>query len=259
VTPAINPPGAASLNNSDTARVVNGDGTPGTNAGHSSSSNRRRWKDDGDEMAAHDEQREPRTVSYLVMRNRLVRAEPAVNAQDVSVVPGGSASLDSRLSRGLVAIARIGIAFLWIQNVGWKTPRDDFGRRAGGGLHGFTKDGVDHPVFSPYASFLRHVVLPHFLFFGWLTLLVESAVGALLLVGLATRLFALIGFVQALAITLSVLNTPGEWHWSYYLMMIGQLLLFATCAGRVAGVDGALREVWQASGKPLARLFVLAS
>ena len=210
-------------------------------------------------MAAHDEQREPRTVSYLVMRNRLVRAEPAVNAQDVSVVPGGSASLDSRLSRGLVAIARIGIAFLWIQNVGWKTPRDDFGRRAGGGLHGFTKDGVDHPVFSPYASFLRHVVLPHFLFFGWLTLLVESAVGALLLVGLATRLFALIGFVQALAITLSVLNTPGEWHWSYYLMMIGQLLLFATCAGRVAGVDGALREVWQASGKPLARLLVLAS
>ena len=180
-------------------------------------------------------------------------------AEDTSVVLDGSTSLDGRLSRGVVALARVGIAFLWIQNVGWKSPGDDFGRRGGGGLYGFTKDGVDHPVFSPYASFLKHVVLPHFLVFGWLTLLVESAVGALLLVGLATRLFALIGFAQAIAITLSVLNTPGEWHWSYYLMMIGQLFLFATAAGRVAGVDGVLRKRWQASTNPLARALVLAS
>jgi thiosulfate dehydrogenase [quinone] large subunit len=201
----------------------------------------------------------PGTVPYLVMRNRLVAAVTRGNADQMSAIREGSTSLDSRLSRGAVAIARIGIGFLWIQNVGWKSPRDDFGRRGGGGLYGFTKDGVDHPVFSPYASFLKHVVLPHFLFFGWLTLLVESAIGAFLLVGLATRLFALIGLVQAIAITLSVLNTPGEWHWSYYLMMIGQLFLFATAAGRVAGVDGALRARWQASRNALPRLLVLAS
>jgi thiosulfate dehydrogenase (quinone) large subunit len=177
----------------------------------------------------------------------------------MSVVQAGSISLDSRLSRGLVAVARIGIAFLWIQNVGWKSPENDFGRQTGGELYGYVKDGVDHPVFSPYASLLNHVVLPHFLFFGWWTLLIESAVGAFLLVGLATRLFALIGFGHVIAMTLSVLNTPGEWHWSYYLMMIGQLFVFATCAGRVAGVDGALRERWKASRSPLARLLVLAS
>jgi thiosulfate dehydrogenase (quinone) large subunit len=200
-------------------------------------------------------QRRPRSVPHLVMR----RGDARVEAYGVTSELVVSRSLDSRLSRGAVALARIGIAFLWIQNVGWKTPRDDFGRRVGGGLYGFTKDGVDHPVFSPYASFLKHVVMPHFLFFGWLTLLVESAVGAFLLVGLATRLFALIGLVQAAAITLSVLNTPGEWHWTYYLMMIGQLFLFATAAGRVAGVDGVLRGSWQASRSPLAKALVLAS
>jgi thiosulfate dehydrogenase [quinone] large subunit len=194
-------------------------------------------------------------VPYLVRRTRL----PWVKADGVTADVVASRSLDNRLSRGAVAIGRIGLAFLWIQNVGWKSPRDDFGRRDGGGLYGFTKDGVDHPVFSPYASVLKHLVLPHFLIFGWLTLLVESAVGAFLLVGLATRLFALIGLVQAIAIALSVLNTPGEWHWSYYLMMIGQLLLFATSAGRVAGVDGVLRNQWTASNNPLARMLVLAS
>jgi thiosulfate dehydrogenase [quinone] large subunit len=209
--------------------------------------------------AAHAWQRRPRTVSHFVMCSPLVGGETPVNAEDVTAGLARSTSLDSRLSRGAVAIARIGIAFLWIQNVGWKSPRDDFGRRGGGGLYGFTKDGVDHPVFSPYASLLKHVVLPHFLVFAWLTLLVEATVGAFLLVGLATRLFALIGFVQAIAIALSVLNTPGEWHWSYYLMMLSQLLLFAIAAGRVAGVDGVLRERWQASRSRLAGALVLAS
>lgn len=168
-------------------------------------------------------------------------------------------SLDTRMSGVVIAVTRVGLALLWIQNVGWKNPGDNFGKETGGGLYGFTNDGVTHPVFSPYASVLKHVVLPNFTFFGWMTLLVESSLATFLLVGLATRLFALVGVLQSTAIMLSVLNTPGEWHWSYYLMIIGHLFLFATAAGRFGGVDGVLRPQWSASRTRLSRLLLLAS
>ncbi len=166
----------------------------------------------------------------------------------------GVGVIGTRMSRWIIVLARVGLAFLWIQNVSWKSPGDNFGRNSGTGLYGYTVDAVTHPVFAPYASFVKHVVLPNFTFFAWMTLLVEAALGAFLLVGLATRFFALVGVVQSVAIMLSVLNLPGEWHWSYYLMIIGHLFLFATAAGRVGGLDGLLRPRWLASGRPLMRL-----
>ena len=57
--------------------------------------------------------------------------------------------------------------------------------------------------------------------------------------------------MQTLAITLSVLNTPAEWQWSYYLMFAAQFVILATAAGRVTGVDGLLRPRWSlSSGRP---------
>ncbi len=156
------------------------------------------------------------------------------------------ASMDTRLSRLCVVVLRIGVALLWIQNASWKTP-PDFGRRDNGGLYFFTRFAVDHPVLPPYAWFVEQVVLPNFAFFGWVTLLIESALGAFLLVGLATRLWAVVGIAQSLAIMLSVLNAPNEWHWSYYLMILVHVAIFATAAGRSFGVDGVLRPTWLAS------------
>jgi thiosulfate dehydrogenase [quinone] large subunit len=95
--------------------------------------------------------------------------------------------------------------------------------------------------------------------FGWVTLLVEAGLGAFLLVGLATRLWALIGVAQSVAIALSVLNAPHEWPWAYYLMILIHLVFFATAAGRAYGVDGVLRPSWQASSNPLTRMLVRVS
>jgi thiosulfate dehydrogenase [quinone] large subunit len=165
-----------------------------------------------------------------------------VLAPDAAVEP-----LDrSRLARAVVALTRVGVALLWIQNAGWKTP-PDFGADADppAGLYKFTNFAVEHPVFPPYAWLVEHVVLPNFTFFGWTVLLVEAALGAFLLVGLLTRLWAAIGIAQTLAITLSVLNTPDEWHWSYFLMLLAHLVLLGTAAGRVGGLDGLLRPVWR--------------
>jgi thiosulfate dehydrogenase [quinone] large subunit len=183
----------------------------------------------------------------------------ATSTNSTTSAPGRWTNVDARLMYVVLAAARIFVAFLWIQNVGWKTPAGGFGQDSGGTLYGYVVDGITHPVLAPYASILSNVVLPHFLVFAWLTLIVEMSIGAFLLVGLATRLFALIGAAQAIAIGLSLLNTPGEWHWSYYLLVIGQLFIFATAAGRYAGVDGVLRPRWAASRNPLARLLMVAS
>jgi thiosulfate dehydrogenase [quinone] large subunit len=159
----------------------------------------------------------------------------------------------SRVDRALIALVRVGVALLWVQNASWKTPPDF---RA---LRQWTGYAVEFPVFGPYAWLVEHVVLPNFVFFGWAVLLVEASLGAFLLVGLATRFWALVGVGQTLAITLSALNAPHEWVWSYLLMLLAHLALFATAAGRYFGLDGVLRPGWLRSSSWLARLLVRAS
>ncbi len=164
---------------------------------------------------------------------------------------------DGRLVRGGLCALRVGVALMWIQNVAWKVP-PDFGERENTGLYLFTRWAVDFPVFPPFAWFVENIVLTTFPVFGWITLLMEAGLGAFLLIGLATRFWAVVGIVQSLAITLSVLNAPHEWHWAYYLMILAHTAIFATAAGRAYGVDGVLRPYWVESGrgfeKVLARL-----
>ncbi|MEO7980291.1 MAG: TQO small subunit DoxD [Sporichthyaceae bacterium] len=161
-------------------------------------------------------------------------------------------------SRVVVAGVRIAVALMWIQNVNWKRP-PDFGRDADRGLYKFTNDAVLHPVVAPFSWFVERVVLPNFTLFGYATLLLEFSLGAFLLAGLLTRLWAVIGIVQTAAITMSVLNAPNEWQWSYYLMFAAHFVLLASAAGRVAGLDAILRPRWRRSGSRLAALALKAS
>jgi thiosulfate dehydrogenase (quinone) large subunit len=56
-----------------------------------------------------------------------------------------------------------------------------------------------------------------------------------------------------------VLNAPHEWYWSYLLMLLVHVALFAAAAGRYAGLDGLLRPGWELSRSSAARLLVWAS
>lgn len=158
--------------------------------------------------------------------------------EDLLTRPGDG---QTRTNGLLIAALRVGVALLWIENVGWKRPPDFTSLRR------FTNDAVDHPVLAPFSWLVENVVLPHFTFFAWMTLLLEASLGAFLLIGLGTRLWAVLGIGQTLAITLSVLNAPNEWEWSYYLMILAHLAVFATAAGRSYGLDGVLRPGWERS------------
>ena len=143
-------------------------------------------------------------------------------------------------------LVRIGVAFIWIQGAGWKAP-PDFGEDAGRGLYRFTRFAITDEVFAPWTWFVREVVLPNFQVFGWLVLISEAALGAFLLLGLATRFWAIIGVVQATAIMLTVSNAPNEFGGTYWLLIIANLAVFALAAGRVGGLDGVLRPIWARS------------
>src|SRR5215217_4493256 len=165
----------------------------------------------------------------------------------------------SRFNRALLAIVRIGVGLLWLQNVGWKTP-PNFGRGdPPGGLYLSASYAVSHEVLRPYAWLMERFVLPNFTFFGWMVLLVEASLGAFLLIGLATRFWAVVGMAQTVVIMLSILNAPHEWYWAYLLMLLAHMALFATAAGRYGGLDGLLRPSWQGFRSGLARLLVWAS
>ena len=94
-------------------------------------------------------------------------------------------------------------------------------------------------------------MLPRFTIFAWITTITEIALGAFLMLGLATRFWAIVGMAQTTAITLSVINAPHEWSWAYYMMFAGHAMIWATAAGRAFGLDGVLREGWiRAGGQP---------
>ena len=157
---------------------------------------------------------------------------PAARARD-HVAPAWSGRL--------IGLFRICLSLIWIENAGWKKPPEFEALRA------YTQLAVDHPVSSAFTWVVSNVVIPNIALFGWMTLLVEASLGAFLLIGLVTRLVAVIALGQTVAISLSVLNAPNEWEWAYFLMLLAHLAVFATAAGRYWGLDGLLRPVWRDS------------
>lgn len=154
---------------------------------------------------------------------------------------------DAGLSRAVVAAVRIVFGLLWLTQSSWKSPPFDT-------LRYFTEFGVTDPVFAPYGFLLEKVILPNFTLFGWITIITEASLGAFLLLGLATRFWAVVGMAMTVAITLSIINAPHEWSWAYYMMFAGHAALWATAAGRTAGLDGILRAGWLRSDIRAVRL-----
>lgn len=136
---------------------------------------------------------------------------------------------------------RILVGLMWLANLHWKVPTD-FGEANGGGLYKYVAAGAENAPLAPFRWLLRDVILPNFQAFGWFTLISETVVAALLLIGYRARWTALVGAALAVPIGLSVLYYPNadEWSWSY-LMMVGlHLLLWAVPSGEHLGVDGVL-------------------
>lgn len=165
--------------------------------------------------------------------------------------------LRGRLSRLTLAAVRVMLALLWMQGAGWKNP-SRFGTSSGF-FYDFVAGGSTYEVFAPWAWIVDNLILPNWTVFAWSVFIVEVLLGAFLLIGLATRFWAVVGIAQSGAILLSVANTPNEWGWSYWLMIATHMAIWATAAGRWYGLDGVLRPAWVTSGGRVGRLLAWAS
>jgi uncharacterized membrane protein YphA (DoxX/SURF4 family) len=101
-----------------------------------------------------------------------------------------------------------------------------------------------HSPFAPFTWVTEQIILPNFQFFGWFTLIVETLLAALLIIGYRTKLAAVAGAAISVPIMLSVLyyDRADEWSWSYLLMIAAHVMVWATDAGAHLGVDGVLRR-----------------
>jgi hypothetical protein len=110
-------------------------------------------------------------------------------------------------------------------------------------------------------AFLENFVKPNIRWFGYVVWGMEAFIFVSLLLGLFGRLGALVAIAQSaqLQIGLAGISSPFEWEWSYHLMVIVSLLVFAFAPGRILGIDSWLRPRLQTAsegGNRLARFLV---
>ncbi len=141
-------------------------------------------------------------------------------------------------------------AFWWQQSL-WKMPplytdhpEAPFGQT---GLAYWMGLMGKHAAIPLQADFVNHIVLPHFYLFAPIVYVAEVLTGVSLMLGVFTRLFALVGALQIFNLWLGLYSAPGEWPWTYFFLFLLQLTFAVHCYGRSLGIDAIL------TAKPYAR------
>ena len=187
----------------------------------------------------------------------------------------------SRLERGLIvltiAIASIGLGYLFFTQLWWKLPpdfgcRNDFTR---GGLCFFLQHSVDEAdasnkllkaeiiasnpgpeLYVPIglatqanAAFIENVVQPNIRWFGYVIWGTEAWIFLSLCLGFLSRLGALAAIGMSMQLMIGLAHTPNEWEWSYILMVLLAVAMFGLAPGRYFGLDRLLRPRFRAMGE----------
>jgi uncharacterized membrane protein YphA (DoxX/SURF4 family) len=105
------------------------------------------------------------------------------------------------------------------------------------GLHKYVV-AESHYAFLPgYASFVQQVFLPHFLVLGASVWLAELLVSLSLMLGLFSRLGALLATLLAVQLYIGLAVAPGEWIWTYGMLVLLGVVLVVVPTGRRLGID----------------------
>ncbi|MDQ2801682.1 MAG: DoxX family protein [Pseudomonadota bacterium] len=130
-----------------------------------------------------------------------------------------------------VWLLRLIIGIMWWQQSLWKIPPNY------DGLIHWMKEMVDHASTSLQSALVDQFVLPHIAIFGPLVYLVEVAIGISLMLGVLTRLGALLGALMAVNLWLGLYSPPGEWPWTYFFLIVIQTLFVIDPPGLSLGAD----------------------
>ena len=141
-------------------------------------------------------------------------------------------------------IMRFLIGAMWWQQTLWKLPPfytdqpdKPFGET---GLAHWMQILGKSAAIPLQADFVNHIVLPHFYLFAPVVYAAEVATGASLMLGAFVRLFGIIGALQILNLWLGLYNAWGEWPWTYFFLLVLQVMFALDQYGRSLGVDALL-------------------
>jgi uncharacterized membrane protein YphA (DoxX/SURF4 family) len=139
-----------------------------------------------------------------------------------------------------LTVIRVLLGIFWLAQQTWKPP-PTFGCPNGGFCFWLDQE-IQHPLIPLFADFLRAVIRPNVIAFGWFTLLVEISIGLALIFGVFTRLGALVATLWSVNLLIGLAAVPGETPW-YYLSIVAINLLFVVigASGQIS-VDRVRRQ-----------------
>jgi uncharacterized membrane protein YphA (DoxX/SURF4 family) len=98
------------------------------------------------------------------------------------------------------------------------------------------------------ADFVNNVVLPHFYVFAPVVYALEVLTAVSLMLGILVRFWGLVGALQILNLWLGLYNADGEWPWTYFFLLVLQLIFALHRYGRSLGLDALVVARWKTSG-----------
>jgi uncharacterized membrane protein YphA (DoxX/SURF4 family) len=136
---------------------------------------------------------------------------------------------------------RFAIGCMWWQQTLWKLPPfytdhpdQPFGETGLAYWMGVMGKSAAIPF---QAEFVNNVVLPHFYLFAPIVYALETLTAVSLLLGIFVRFWGLIGALQILNLWLGLYNAEGEWPWTYFFLLVLQLVFAVHRYGRSLGLD----------------------
>jgi uncharacterized membrane protein YphA (DoxX/SURF4 family) len=139
---------------------------------------------------------------------------------------------DARTPRNLgIWALRVLMGTMWWQQSLWKIPPNF------AGLKYWIEQEVDHAAIVLQGVLVRDVVLPNLAVFGPVIYAVELLIGISLLLGLFSRIGALLGLLMGLNLWLGLYSAQGEWPWTYMFLVMIQTWFVFDPPGRALGAD----------------------
>jgi hypothetical protein len=117
----------------------------------------------------------------------------------------------------------------WWQQTLWKLPptfAQDPANPLTTGLAYWMSQIGKYSAIPLQGEIFSNIVLPHFYVFAPIVYAAEVVVG-----------ISLFGALQILNLWLGLYNAPGEWPWTYFFLLVLQMMFALHCYGRSLGID----------------------